>query len=240
MSPVTHHNGIRSLTLLTASLVALAACSNPVPVVEEPHHKVVFENADFRIFEVNVPPGATTEEHEHSLDVATVSMNAGTETRVRVSGEDWNERPPRPMGDAAVTEWAGKSGSHTIENTGKAPYLLFAVENLRKDGWSTAPPVTGKDTTLDEDGRAFKVYDVRLSGKSQGVSHTHPTPTLLLLIAGEVISEGTEVKEAKPTLPSGVKQLDQPGQWVYIPPGQPHYLARRTPADVRIVELELR
>ena len=45
----------------------------------------------------------------------------------------------RPLGDATVAEYAGKAQSHTIENLGKSAYQLFAVENLKTSGWSTAP-----------------------------------------------------------------------------------------------------
>jgi quercetin dioxygenase-like cupin family protein len=229
-----------SFNLLAVSLVTCGACSNAVPVTEEPHHRLVFENAEFRIFDVNVPPGMMTEEHSHAHDVATVSMSGGTDTRARASGEEWVARPSRPLGDVAVTEWAGKPGAHAVENVGQGPYHLFAVENLRTEGWSTAPVVAGLATTLASDGRAFKIYDVQLSGGRFQVSHVHPTPTLVLLINGKALSQGAEVKEAKPPLPSGFKQLDQPGQWVYIPAGEAHYVVRHTPEEVRVVEIEIR
>lgn len=237
MTPVTRPLSFR---LLAVSLVTFGACSNAVPVTEEPHHRLVFENAEFRILDVNVPPATTTEAHSHEHDVATVSMSGGTDTRARASGEDWVARPPRPLGDVAVAEWAGKPGAHTVENVGNEPYHLFALENLRTEGWSTAPAVTGPTTTLTSDARAFKIYDVRLTGKNLQASHVHPTTTLVLLVNGKGLSQGAEVKEAKPPVPSGFKQLDQPGQWVYIPGGEAHYVVRHTPEEIRVVEIEIR
>jgi quercetin dioxygenase-like cupin family protein len=212
-----------------------------VPVTEEPHHRVVFENAEFRILDVNVPAGATTDMHTHAHDIATVSMNAGTDTRAQVSGEDWQVRPPRPLGDTAVAEYADAPGAHRAENTGSMPYQLFALENLRTAGWSSEPAVTGPNTTLGNESRAFRTYDVQLAGDKFQIRHVHTAPTLLLLVAGRVISEGGEVKsEDEPQLPSGLKQLEQPGQWVFLPAGEPHYVVRLAPDDVRVVEIEIR
>ena len=63
------------LFLLTAAVAA------QVPVNNEPHHRTVFENADFRILDVRVSPGESTADHRHDHDIASVSMNAGTATR---------------------------------------------------------------------------------------------------------------------------------------------------------------
>ena len=53
-----------------------------IPVTKEPHHHVVFENAQFRIMDVNVPPGEATLDHSHDRDVVTVAMSNGAR-RVR-------------------------------------------------------------------------------------------------------------------------------------------------------------
>jgi len=72
-------------------------------------------------------------------------------------------------------------------------------------------------------------------------SHTHPVPTIVMLVSGKVMSDGPD-KQAKVNAPAavGLKQLDQPGQWVLVPAGDTHHLVRLGTSDARLVEIEVR
>jgi hypothetical protein len=194
-----------------------------------------------RILDVNIPPGDTSLDHLHDRDIVTVSMTGGTETRVQNAGQSWTTRAPRPLGDATVAEYAGKPGSHKVENNGKSAYQLFAVENLKASGWTTTPAVTGLATKLLTDARSFRIYDVRLVQQTAQTSHTHAVPTIAVLIAGKAMNDGPDT-HAKANAPAavGLKQLDQPGQWVLIPQGETHHVVRLGTADARLLEIEIR
>jgi len=224
-----------SLFVLTATVAA------QVPVNNEPHHRTVFENADFRILDVRVAPGESTADHRHDHDIATVSMNTGTPTRIVASGQTQN-RPPRPLADATVTEYTGKPSSHKLDNVGAAPYQLFAVENLRDlKAWSAAPPVTAPATMLATDGRALRIYDIRLATPTSQTTHTHAVPTVGVLISGIVMSEGPDAQaKALAPAPVGLKRLDSPGQWVLVPRGETHTVVRLGNVDARLLEIEVR
>jgi quercetin dioxygenase-like cupin family protein len=232
---------MRVPVLVAAVALASAALAAQVPVNNEPHHRTVFENADFRILDVRVAPGESTADHRHDHDIATVSMNAGTATRITANGQAQN-RPPRPLADATVTEYTGKAGSHKLDNTGAAPYQLFAVENLRdQQSWSTASPVSALATTLATDGRALRIYDVRLATPTSQTTHTHAVPTVAVLINGIVMSEGPDAQaKALAPAPVGLKRLDSPGQWVMIPRGETHTVVRLGNVDARLLEIEVR
>jgi hypothetical protein len=60
-------------------------------------------------------------------------------------------------------------------------------------------------------------------------------------VSGKVMSDGPD-KQAKANAPAavGLKQLDQPGQWVLVPAGDTHHLVRLGTNDARIVEIEVR
>ena len=225
------------LFLVSTSAVVAAQ----VPVTKEPRHRVTFENAQMRIFDVNIPPGDTTLDHRHDRDIVTVSMTGGTEIRIQNTGQPWTTRAPRPLGDATVAEYAGKPGSHKVENTGKSAYQLFAVENLKASGWTTTPAATGLATKLMTEARSFRVYDVRLAQQASQTSHTHAVPTVAVLVAGKVMSDGPDT-HAKANAPAavGLRQLDQPGQWVLIPQGDTHHVVRLGTADARLLEIEIR
>lgn len=226
--------------LLTLGMASLAAAQ--VPLHQEPRHRVVFENAQFRILDVNVPPGDTTLDHLHDHDIVTVSMNSGTPTRIQSPGQPLGQaRPGRPPGNAAVAEYFGKPDSHRVENVGPIPYQLFAVENRRGGDWSKGTALSAAATTMSNESRAFRVYDVRLVREISQTSHLHAVPTVAVLISGKAMSEGAEAKAGVgPAAPVGLKQLDQPGQWVLIPQGESHHLVRLSNADVYIVEVEIR
>jgi quercetin dioxygenase-like cupin family protein len=222
-------------------LVLTAAVAAQVPVNNEPHHRTVFENADFRILDVRVAPGESTLDHRHDHDIFTVSMNAGTATRIVTNGQAQN-RPGRPLADATVAEYTGKPGSHKLDNVGAAPYMLFAVENLRdQKAWSAAPPVSALATTLATDGRALRVYDIRLATPTSQTTHTHAVPTVAVLINGIVMSEGPDAQaKALAPAPVGLKRLDSPGQWVLVPRGETHTVVRLGNMDARLLEVEVR
>ena len=223
------------LAVLTASVAA------QVPVSNEPHHRTVFQNADFRVLDVRVDPGDSTADHRHDHDIVTVSMNAGTPTRIITGGQTQN-RPPRPLADATVAEYTGKPASHKVDNVGSAPYQLFAVENLRDaTSWSATPPVSALATRLATDGRALRIYDVRLATPTSQTTHTHAVPTVAVLINGIVMSEGPDAQaKALAPAPVGLKRLDSPGQWVMIPRGETHTVVRLGNVDARLLEIEVR
>jgi len=222
-------------------VATIAAVQAQIPVTKEPHHHVVFENAQFRIMDVNVPAGETTLDHSHDRDLVTVAMSNGAETRAQTAGQPWANRPRRPVGDIETTEYAGKVSTHKFETMGATAYQLFAVENLKASDWSATPAVSGAGTTLAKESRAFRVYTVALGNDRQQTSHSHAVPTIVVLLGGKVMSEGPDEKaKANAPAPVGLKQIDRPGQWVLVPAGDAHHLVRLGKDESQIVEIEVR
>ena len=56
--------------LLIAAWVTVSA--QVVPVGQEPHHRIVYEDASLRVLDVNIPPRTTTLHHSHDHDLVTV------------------------------------------------------------------------------------------------------------------------------------------------------------------------
>ena len=231
----------RSLAFIVlASVATLAAQTKPFGA--DMWHQVVYENPAMRLFSVNVAPGTATDMHEHQFDIATVSMSESTPTRVQAPGQKQAEdRAPRALGNAAATEYTGKPGAHRVENVGKRAYQLFALENRKKSGWSTGAAVTGFGTKMVQESRAFRIYEVNLAVTTSQSSHKHTSPTVAILISGKAMSDGPDAKakEFAPA-PVGLRQLDSPGQWIVIPPGDRHHLVRLGTTDARVVEVEIR
>jgi len=231
----------RGIVVLLLVLLTAVVRAQQIPVTKEPHHHVTFENAQFRILDVNVPPKEMTLDHMHDRDVVTVAMSDGVEIRLQATGQPWANRPRRTRGNVNITEYSGKPASHRFETLGPSAYMLFAVENLRPSGWSTTPAVTALGTSLAGESRAFRAYNVTLGKDRSQTSHTHAVPTVVILLGGKVMSEGPDEK-AKANAPAavGLKQMDRPGQWVLVPAGDTHHLVRLGNDDGQIVEIEVR
>lgn len=222
-------------------IATVASVVAQVPLSKEPRHRMTFENSQLRILDVSIPPGDKTLDHRHELDIATVSMSAGTNTRIQSGSQPASDRPSRPLGDAGIAEYAGKAQSHTIENVGKGAYQLFAVENLKTSGWSTAAAASGLATKMTREARSFRLYDVNLTRDTSQTSHMHAVPTVAVLISGTVMSDGPDTQaKANPGAPIGLKQLTQPGQWILVPGGDTHHIVRLGVGDARVVEIEVR
>ncbi len=52
----------------------------PVPIAEEPYHRLVLENSDVRVFAVELPPLKTTLLHQHDYDYVVVTLTDGAVT----------------------------------------------------------------------------------------------------------------------------------------------------------------
>ena len=84
-------------------------------------------------------------------------------------------------------------------------------------------------------------YDVRLVRAAPQSSHTHAVPTVVVVLAGAVMSDGPDAQaKANAPAPVGLKQLDRPGQWLLVPRGDTHHLVRLGTGDARVVEIEVR
>jgi hypothetical protein len=232
-------NASSCAALLIAATTAIVSAQ--APANKEPHHRTVFENAQFRILDVNVPPGEMTLDHSHDLDLVTVSMSDRAETRMQLPGQGWTNRQPRALGSVETNDYSGKPISHRLETTGKTAYNLFAVENLKTSGWSSTPALSAAGTTLAKESRSFRIYNVGLVRERTQTSHMHAVPTLVVLLSGKVMSEGPDEKaKANAPAPVGLKQIDRPGQWVLVPAGDSHHLVRLGTDDGQLIEIEIR
>jgi len=184
---------------------------------DEPHHKRLTYIRNMRVFEITVPPGDMTQNHLHDHDMVTVALEEST-TRTQRQGEDWTMPATRMLGAAQSAIATGMPYVHRLENVGKTPYRVFAIENLREGKWTTPPPITAPGTTLREESRAFAVYDIRLNGATRETSHTHQNPSFIFLMSGKVLAQGGGGEFAFPLELTGTRWFPGSGA------DQPHML----------------
>ena len=107
---------------------AQGTATDPVPVEQEPHHHVVFENQYIRVLEVIVKPGETTLFHKHSLDNVAVILT-GTNLRNQLPGADWTERIAND-GSVGLAAGTAKPYVHRISNAGSTVFHVFDIQIL--------------------------------------------------------------------------------------------------------------
>ena len=165
-----------------------------------------------------------------------VVMTDGARMRTMDAGKDWGNEVARGVGNVTIAE----AGEHGVRNVGEGALQLLALENLRRDGASTAP-LAAKGMTAVGESASLRAYDAQLAEGNLQVSHVHTTPAVAILVKGKVLSQGPENKDKSiGEVVSGLKQLDRPGQWVFVPAGEGHYVVRLGSDPAQVVELELR
>ncbi len=114
--------------IIAVSRQAQGTESDPVPVEQEPHHRVVFANQYVRIMDVVVKPGEATLFHKHSLDNVAVILT-GAKMKRQFAGEDWADSPSADgsVGFAAGTK---KSYTHRIQNVGDTTFHVVDFQVL--------------------------------------------------------------------------------------------------------------
>src|ERR1043165_4877307 len=84
--------------LLLPSMLFAQRTSNPVPVPveEEPLHKVMFKNDFVTVIHVTLPPGQTTLYHSHTHDRVAIDLSAATITQQKINEPEGPSTAPNP------------------------------------------------------------------------------------------------------------------------------------------------
>lgn len=132
--------------LLTMSRIA-PAIDSAVPIDQEPRHRLVFENAHVRHFDVQIEPGYVALYHWHRNDGVFVNIGPSDTTAQDLGGEPV-ARPPRAVGETYFIGYSKKPKAHRVSNTGSRVYHVTDTEIL---GGCAAPATdyaTGRSQTL--------------------------------------------------------------------------------------------
>jgi hypothetical protein len=210
--------GVAMTSALFAWSLVLVLMSAQIPVEEAPDHHAGFHNDLVYLLEPRFPPGHVTPEHTHRHDGASVCIE-GSVMRAKSPGGEWGEaRQLCEPGGVSVNEYTGRVGTHIVENVGQKTTHLRLIENLRDSGWTTFPPMTAQGLAMIRESRAFRAYQVAPAS----APHTHPVPTVVVLISGQGVTHGEAMHRA--------------GAAVFIPAGEEHQVT----GVGRVVEVEVR
>ncbi|HUE43871.1 MAG TPA: hypothetical protein VMP12_09915 [Candidatus Sulfotelmatobacter sp.] len=107
---------------------AKGTAEDPVPVEQEPHHRVIFENQYVRVLDVVVKPGETTLFHKHSIDNVPIILT-DADNRTQFAGKDWGPTPAKAK-SVGFIPGAERPYVHRINNQGSTVFHVIDVEVL--------------------------------------------------------------------------------------------------------------
>lgn len=234
----------------------LAQAPAPVPIAQEPRHRVVFESGTTRVHDVQIPPGDTTLYHVHDTPILYVPISR-SQTRSQVLGDEWS-RPPTAAPRASeasssstapgaassvaqtatsasgrvssIVSYVEKPVTHRVNNVGDSLFRLIAVVNRSAGSDSGADDVSGLSEKPEVVNRYYRAHRVTLAPGASTASHPHMTPVVVVQqAAGSVTVEGATTTE-----------LREPGTFAFHEGTGPHLIKNVGSTAVDVIEVELR
>jgi quercetin dioxygenase-like cupin family protein len=96
----------------------------------EPYHHWLFENQYVRVYDVRIPPGATSEFHTHAYNTVFVQVSGGL-TAAQTKGQPWDKAEQEVAGTIEFRADSKKTRIHRVRNDGTAEYHVVAVQLLQ-------------------------------------------------------------------------------------------------------------
>jgi quercetin dioxygenase-like cupin family protein len=205
---------LRLILLLAQAVLVAGTAEAPVPVGEEPRHKVVFENAYVRVIDAALPPGYESLFHTHAKDNVPVAVLGG---RIRT---DMPGQKSREIDVAAGQAWFSPGGyTHRVTNIGPAPVRFIDAEILETppSEVSAAPPDLGGHT-LEIENERVRVYRLTIPSGTTCAAHRHAKAVFRVTVPG--------------------KGSTAAGDFSWHPAGRVPSLESRDAAPLQVVEIE--
>ena len=170
-------------------VAAFAQAPSVVPLEQEPHHKIVFENPDVRIYHAVIAPGESTLYHPHVLDGVAVTLEGG-----KSIAQLLDKAPQEGLRTTGAAGFNKSPYTHRVENVGTSQLYFIGVELkgvLRRVGTvSDFASNPGHQLVLENE--RVKVYRISLEpSQSTGMrSRAFPWTTVALTNASLSVERG--------------------------------------------------
>jgi hypothetical protein len=203
-----------------------------VPVYQESHHRVRFDNGIIRVYEVKIKKGESVLFHQHSADNFAVRITTSTIADQRLGGQS--------------TVRLGKAGNVSFASTATGPYThrlgavddVFHVVDVEIDSTSRLGPNVETPKRPEKNfavvlensrGRAYRM--ILKAGETTPI-FTRPANTAIVALSGGRI---TEVTEGKPP-----RFWDsEPGNFRWISAPDRLTIKNEGVIDLDVVEIEI-
>ncbi len=200
-----------------------------VPVYEEPQHRLVFENDQAFILNVNLPPGYVSRYHKHVIDLLYVTISG---SKVWAQPFNGNKREVEvKTGDIRFSSDNHQLPQiHRVGNIGASPFHVIGI-GIKGDVSNDVIPLDGDTGGMEmvmEKPHA-RVYRIRLKPGEKTGLHRHNLPfTQVYVSAGKFLSS------------AGKTISVEPGEFLWQEGGKSHEFENVGDRTLDIVELQWR
>jgi quercetin dioxygenase-like cupin family protein len=168
--------GLASLAAVLLTLFPQKS-DKPVPVEEEPLHKVEFKNDAVTVMRLILPPGQYTQYHIHAHDRVAVQLSTTSTTQQDWKKPEGSANPVKP-GDFAAMTLQGDSYTHRVHNVGKEPYEVIDIEFVQRP----AAPSAELAGPVAAENPSSRIYNWVLAAGATTPMHKHVRPYVIVSV----------------------------------------------------------
>jgi quercetin dioxygenase-like cupin family protein len=164
-------------SLLLCLLAFPPGDEKPVPVEEEPLHKVELKNDAVTVLHLTLPPGQYTQYHIHSHDRVAIQLSTTSTTQQDWGKSEGSASQVKP-GDFAAMTLAGNSYTHRVHNVGSMPYQVLDIEFAKRPKQASAElaaPVAAENPSA-------RIYNWVLAPGAATPMHKHVRPYVIVSV----------------------------------------------------------
>jgi hypothetical protein len=154
----------------------------PVPVVNEPFHKVIFSNEFIRIIEVHIQPGDTTLYHIHKTNSAIVFLSTNKTGSQRLGGLPVSGQAER--GNTNYANFGDSPITHRVWNAGTGVYHVLDIELANGSPVAPGTLLRNPGLNLVWEKKLARAYKIHLDPGQDFEIKGSPHPHLLIRISG--------------------------------------------------------
>jgi hypothetical protein len=219
--------------LMALAVMASVHAQAPVPVREEPVHKVTLENDYLRMIDVHLAPGKTTLNHIHVIPSVVVNL-----TNTTILSQEFGQPPATPRtvapGDVRYAPYDEVPLTHQVTNQSADVFHVLDIELLRAKGNEPWGPVVAEPKLkLAWEQKLVRVYKVQLD--AGGACEIPASSRAWLLV--DVSGAASTVTRAMMTESPGKLAS---GEYAFVPPKSGCQFGAAAGASAEFVLLELR
>ena len=179
--------------MMSACLIPIVrAAEEPVPIQQEPRHRLKFENAHVRFFDVQLEPGYQSLYHWHHNDGVFVNIASSP-----TIAQDWGAEPvtrgDRAIGEVYFIGYGAKPKTHRVANPGPGIYRVIDAEIMSSCGPMDAAREGPNQTLVVDNERVFVTRVILHPGESTELYA--PCGMLVSLYGGNVVFDTPDGNE---------------------------------------------
>ena len=217
-----------AIILLTVFASQESSAPAPVPVEQEPHHKLLLQNEKMLVLRVTLQPGEWSQYHIHSVDDVAVWIGHCSASQQLLNQPE--SAPVEQMpGNISLRTLRETPLTHRVHNAGTGIFDVLDVELLQRP----EHPSTGAAGPVAGENPSARVYKWKITPGGVTPMHTHDRPYLI------VGATGFDLKMTAPDGQSVTHEI-KPGDFHWVTTKVTHTLANAGTGEGQIIEIELK